>query len=77
VKIFFSKQAEKYIRALPNRVALRVIDGIDHLPEGDVKPLSGRKGEYRLRIGKFRVLFFIEGETIRVFKVDTRGDSYK
>ena len=71
------EQAEKYLRTLPRRIALNVIDRINHLPEGDIKPLSGRKGEYRLRIAKFRVLFLIEGETVKIFKIDTRGDAYK
>jgi mRNA interferase RelE/StbE len=77
VKILFSRRAEKYLRALPKRIALNVIDRIERLPDGDIKPLSGRKGEYRLRIGKFRVLFAIDNETIRVYKIDTRGDVYK
>ena len=35
------------------------------------------KGEYRLRAGKYRVIFFIENENIYIVKVDTRGDIYK
>jgi mRNA interferase RelE/StbE len=77
VKILFSRQAEKYLRALPKRIAVNVIDRIERLPDGDIKPLSGRKGEYRLRIGKFRVLFMIDAQTIKIFKIDTRGDAYK
>ncbi|MBA7534199.1 hypothetical protein ES705_26445 [subsurface metagenome] len=44
---------------------------------GDIKPLSGRKSEYRLRVGKYRILFFIENENVHVVKIDTRGDIYK
>ncbi len=41
------------------------------------RPLRGRKGEYRLRFSKYRILFYIEKETVRVFNIDTRGDEYK
>ena len=77
MNIEFSKKSEKYLLPLPKRITIHLIDRINQLPEGDIKPLSGRKGEYRLHIGKFRILFCIEAETIRVFKIDTRGDLYK
>ncbi|KPJ88971.1 MAG: hypothetical protein AMS17_03615 [Spirochaetes bacterium DG_61] len=77
MKILFSKKAEKYLASLPPRIALHILDRIQKIPEGDIKPLSGRKGEYRLRMGKYRVLFFIEKEDIYVVKIDTRGDIYK
>ena len=77
MKILFSKKAEKYVASLPPRVALNLLDRIQKIPEGDIKPLSGRKGEYRLRVGKYRILFFIRNENIFVVKVDTRGDIYK
>ncbi|OFW62906.1 MAG: hypothetical protein A2Z35_03935 [Actinobacteria bacterium RBG_19FT_COMBO_36_27] len=77
MKIFFSKKAEKYIALLPPRIALNILDRIQKIPEGDIKPLSGRKGEYRLRAGKYRIIFFIEGEDIYIVKLDTRGDIYK
>ena len=77
MKILFSKKAEKYIASLPPRIALNILYRIRKIPEGDVKPLSGRKGEYRLRAGKYRIIFFIESEDIYIVKLDTRGDIYK
>jgi len=77
MKIFLAKKAEKYVVSLPPRVALNLLDRIQKIPGGDIKPLSGRKGEYRLRVGKYRILFFIKNENIYVVKVDTRGDIYK
>lgn len=75
--ILFSKKAEKYLRSLPGRIALNLLDRIEKIPKGDIKPLTGRKGEYRLRFGRFRVLFIIESDRVKVFKIDTRGDVYK
>jgi mRNA interferase RelE/StbE len=77
MKIFFSKKTEKYLASLPPRTALNILDRIQKIPKGDIKPLAGRKGEYRLRVGKYRIIFFIEEENIYVVKLDTRGDIYK
>ncbi len=44
---------------------------------GDVKPLKDRPGELRLRVGKWRVFFFLEPpDFIRVLGVDNRGEAY-
>lgn len=77
VSILFARQAEKYLLNLPKRVALNLVGRIRRIPQGDIKPLHGRKGEYRLRAGRYRVLFYIQDEDVRIFKIDTRGDVYK
>ena len=52
---------------------------IERLPAGDVKRLAGRRGEYRLRVGGWRVLFGCDDSArlIRVQDVRPRGDAYK
>ena len=35
------------------------------------------KNVYRLRIGKFRVIFSLKKDIVKVIKIDTRGDVYK
>jgi mRNA-degrading endonuclease RelE of RelBE toxin-antitoxin system len=77
MKILFSKKAEKYLASLPPRIALNILDRIQKIPEGDIKPFYGRKGEYRLRVGKYRIIFFIKNEVIYIAKVDIRDDIYK
>ena len=77
MKILFSKKAEKYLVLLPPRIALNILDRIQKIPEGDIKPFYGRKGEYRLRVGKYRIIFFIKNEVIYIAKVDIRDDIYK
>ena len=59
------------------RIALNIITRLEKIPQGDIKPLLGRKGEYRLWVGKYRIVFFQEDESIYVVKIDTRGDVYK
>ena len=39
--------------------------------------LQGEKDIYRLRVGKYRVLFTIVGDTILIVKIGPRGDVYK
>jgi mRNA interferase RelE/StbE len=77
VNILFSKKAGKYLASLVPRVAFNILNRIELIPEGDIRPLAGRKGEYRLRVGKYRIIFFISEDTISVVKIDTRDDVYK
>jgi len=77
MNVLLSKKAETYLSSLPPRIALNIIGRIKKIPGGDIKPLFGRKGEYRLRVGKYRIIFFIENENVYIVKVDTRGDVYK
>jgi len=46
-------------------------------PEGDIRPISGQEGYFRLKVGKFRVLFRYERDTIFVTNIDPRGQAYK
>jgi len=42
-----------------------------------VKSLKGRPGEFRLRVGKWRVFFFLASpDIIEVLGVDNRGEAY-
>jgi mRNA-degrading endonuclease RelE of RelBE toxin-antitoxin system len=44
---------------------------------GDVKSLKGRAGEFRLRVGKWRVFFCLEPpDLVRVLGIDNRGEAY-
>jgi mRNA interferase RelE/StbE len=43
---------------------------------GDVKKLVGRHDEWRLRVGDWRVIFELEGDSVRVVAVLLRRDAY-
>lgn len=44
---------------------------------GDVKALQGRIGEFRLRVGKWRVFFALGApDVIQVLGIDNRGEAY-
>ena len=44
---------------------------------GDVKRLTNFTPEYRLRVGDYRVLFEVEGQTVVIYRVLHRKDAYK
>jgi mRNA interferase RelE/StbE len=44
---------------------------------GDVKALKARDGEFRLRVGKWRVFLLLETpDVVRVLGIDSRGEAY-
>lgn len=45
---------------------------------GNIKTLSGKlKGYLRLRIGDYRVIFYIENDVIKIVELGHRRDIYK
>ena len=43
----------------------------------DTIKIKGEEHSYRTRMGKYRILFFIEGKTVHIVDFDTRGKIYK
>ena len=80
MNLVYSKTSLKYLGKLEESFRSAIMDAIDGLPEkGDIRKMRGRviRNLYRLRVGRYRVLFVWEGETIKILDVDTRGDIYK
>jgi mRNA interferase RelE/StbE len=80
MKIYYSKTSLKFLQKLDKNVCQKIVRSIDKLPdEGDIAKLRGKKIKnlFRLRIGKHRVLDVLEKESIKIVKLDTRGDIYK
>lgn len=80
MKIFFSKPSLKYLQKLDKITARKIIEACDALPdEGHIKKLRGDKikNAFRLRVGKYRILFLRDEESIKIMKIDSRGDVYK
>lgn len=70
-------QAAKSLRRLSRPDRERILTAIQGLPAGDVRSLSGRPGEYRLRVGDWRILFGIgQGDVIVVYRIAARGSAY-
>ena len=80
MNIFFSKTSLKYLTKLEKQVRTNIIQAIEGLPDkGDIRKMKGRSIQniYRLRVGKYRVLYIQEEDTVKILDIDTRGDIYK
>lgn len=78
--IQFKPKAVRDIEGLPPRIQGRVLARIEEMSDdlkGDVKRLTNFTPEYRLRIGDYRVLFEIEEETIIIYWIRHRRESYR
>lgn len=73
------KNATKSMSSYDDKTRNRILEAIEKIPRGDIKKLNGKKLDniYRLRIGKYRVVYQANEENITIVKVDTRGDVYK
>ena len=74
-----SPQAKKYYGALEASIQNRMKKALRNLalnpPQGDIVSLSGRDG-FRLRVGKYRLLFDIAEDKIIVHDIGLRGQIY-
>lgn len=78
MQVVYSKQAVKYLDGLNVSSQRRIKEGILKIPLGDIKPLQGAPGNYRLRIGDWRILFdYTDEKDVRVKKISPRGQAYK
>lgn len=85
MEIKLSRQAIKFLSKLDegrrNQLKQAIIGLTMKPPQGDIKMLKGIKNEYRLRVGKYRVIYSYDVENtleiLLVLKIGTRGDIYK
>jgi len=79
-EVRFKPKADKDLDALQPDMAKRVIEKIARLRtnlEGDVKRLTNFTPEYRLRVGDYRVLFEVEGNSVIVYRIVHRREAYR
>lgn len=76
--IHYAKRAVKAINSMDKAAKQRLRTAIEGLPAGDVRPLRGTSGSYRLRVGGLRVVFsYPVNDIILIEKIGPRGDVYK
>jgi mRNA interferase RelE/StbE len=78
-RLQITEEARRQLLALPKEQRRNIgwrLDALQNELAGDVKKLTGRSQEYRLRVGTFRVLFTLEGELIIVYAVRDRKQAY-
>jgi mRNA interferase RelE/StbE len=81
--ITFNRKAEKFLASLPRETRNRISAAIDSLadnprPPGCLKLREHKPEGWRIRVGKYRVLYQIHDREllIWVFNVDLRDDAY-
>lgn len=78
-QVKFQPKAIKALDKLPTSEKVKVVTKIEALKDdlqGDVKKLTNFTPEYRLRVGNYRVLFGIEGQTLTIYQIKHRRDAY-
>ncbi|MCL2035062.1 MAG: type II toxin-antitoxin system RelE/ParE family toxin [Oscillospiraceae bacterium] len=74
----YSKQAAKVISGMDKLIQQRIRQGIEKIPDGDIKPMKGcTDGRRRLRIGKYRIVFLLSDDDLYILEIGSRGDIYK
>ncbi|MEM8739766.1 MAG: type II toxin-antitoxin system RelE/ParE family toxin [Planctomycetota bacterium] len=81
MEIEFTPDATDGYDSLPTRMQDRVdalIARLEKWPEvSGAKPLRHKlKGHFRLRTGKYRVVFHLQGEVLVIDRIDDRKDVY-
>ena len=78
-KISIKRKAQKFIDKQEKTQQVRLYKAIYKLPAGDIKRMKAYENMYRLRVGKYRIIFeWIENQLIiDVMDADSRGDIYK
>jgi mRNA interferase RelE/StbE len=79
MRISYSKTFEKKFSKYDRKLQEKIFKLIQNLPDGDIKKLTGNDIPpiFRIRVSKYRILFYMNEEEIQILKVDSRGDIYK
>ena len=76
----YSELAIENLRGLPKSIAAQIIRKITRLEGGlvgNIKRLREADFGYRLRMGDYRILFDLEGDTIVIQKIAHRKEVYE
>ena len=81
-KVFLSQETEKQLKRLDKRYQKAIISGLLRLGENPNlgEPLKYElKGRYRLRVGRYRVVYRLEHprKIINVLQIEHRKDVYR
>ena len=79
-RLEIKEEARQQLRALGREQRRNVGRRLDTLQSdlfGDVKKLTAKTHEYRLRVGSLRVLFTLEKDLISVYAVRDRKQAYE
>ena len=81
-KVYFKASVEKDFRTIPKRNIIRILQRIESLGQ-DPRPLGVEKlngqDRYRLRQGKYRIVYSIHDKelTVWIVRIEHRKDVYR
>ncbi len=82
-EVKYSRDAEKFILKLNPKNKKQIQESVEKLRNQDsscdIKKLSGRKSNYRLRAGIFRIIYIKHNKLliIEIIKISKRDKAYK
>jgi mRNA-degrading endonuclease RelE of RelBE toxin-antitoxin system len=80
MEVLLTNTALKQYERLNEPMLSRITNAIDGLekepPEGDIIPLTGKPGNFRLTVGGLRILYRIENGAVLVTNIVPRGQAY-
>ncbi len=79
IRIFFSAHGLRAFEKMPRKIRERLIQGIESLADDPlwyrrVKKLEGSEDRYRLRIGRWRILFTAANNEMEIMDVFMRKE---
>lgn len=80
MKVHFTKKAFKEYEKLPQGYKKLLHSVFDRFKKGenlDIDRVKGEKDTYRIRLGRYRVLFIRIKPDILIVKISPRGEAYK
>lgn len=85
LRVIFSSHGERALAALPQEAQTRAVSALERLATDPfwfrrIKKLGGSEDRYRIRVGKWRILFSLIGNELEVadiFLKKERGDYRK
>lgn len=82
-KVVFTKEAVKDIGKVDKTVKYQLYKKLSHFKELDDIKVVAKKlhnydaGEYRLRVGNFRIIFDLDKHIMVILRIEHRKDVYK
>ena len=79
-EIFFKPTSLKDLKKIDKNNQKTIIDKIEKMSDnltGNIKKLTNFTPEYRLRVSNYRILFEIQENSIFIYRIKHRKESYK
>ncbi len=81
MKFVWPESARSELRAIDRQTAIRILYALTEYGDsgvGDVRALTGEwHGNFRLRVGDYRVIFTVAPDEITVIRVRHRSEAYR